>query len=108
MRIQEMQNLGPKSAEQLMQIGIKSDANLKRMGARKAFLKLRKAGLNPSLNFLYAMQGALELRHWASFSNDERFEMDLSVNRLKASFKSLGMFYDQASRLIFLRISARR
>lgn len=54
------------------------------MGAVRAFLKLKKdAHSKPSLNFLYALVGAVENRHWIDIARTEkgRLLMDLEGYR---------------------------
>ena len=75
-----MKNLGPKSAEMLSEVGINSEADLKSIGAVDAFLKVREAGLKPSLNLLYAMEGALTGIKWNELTVEKRAKLDMKVN----------------------------
>ncbi|MEM7360579.1 MAG: TfoX/Sxy family protein [Pseudomonadota bacterium] len=68
MRLRELKGLGPKSEKQLAEIGIHTPEQLVEVGAIEAFQRLiqqaEDIGSNrPSLNFLYALVGALEDRH---------------------------------------------
>jgi DNA transformation protein len=47
---------------------------LKKIGAVRAFIKLQKqsSSIKPSLNFLYALVGALENDHWINIAQSER------------------------------------
>ena len=81
MKISDLPGLGPKSEKQLSLIGIDTTAQLKELGAIRAFIKLKKhPEIKPSLNFLYALVGALEGRHWLSVAKNEKarllFELD--------------------------------
>ena len=60
----KLPNVGPKSAAWLRQVGIRSQADLAAAGAVAAFVKIRRAGFRPSLNLLYALEGALSGCHW--------------------------------------------
>ena len=56
-----------------MSIGIKSPKELEKIGALEAFIRMRNAeAINPSLNFLYAMIGALENKNWVDIARTER------------------------------------
>lgn len=54
-----MKNLGPKSRAWLKTIGIESREELEALGAAEAYLRVRDAGFKPSLNLLWALQGAI-------------------------------------------------
>ena len=60
----KLPNVGPKSAAWLRQVGIRTQAELAEAGAVTAFVKIRRAGFRPSLNLLYALEGALADCHW--------------------------------------------
>ena len=60
--------------------GIASVAELQRIGAVAAFLRVKRAGLKPSLNLLYALEGALTGTHWARLSDDERGRLLIAVD----------------------------
>lgn len=80
-RIRDMRGLGPKSEAQLMKAGIRTVEELRNVGAVSAFLALREAGGKPpSLNFLYALVGALEDRDWREVARNDRdrllFDLD--------------------------------
>lgn len=54
-----MRNLGPTSSAWLEAIGIKTRDDLEAMGAVEAYLRVKDAGFKPSLNLLWALQGAI-------------------------------------------------
>jgi len=71
--LSKLRGLGPKSERCLNEIGIKTKSDLEAIGPIQAFLKLREeCSIKPSLNFLYAMVGALEDKHWADIAKSER------------------------------------
>ena len=73
MKLSELKGLGPKSQKCLHEIGIETPEHLKEIGAVRAFIKLRKeCSTKPSLNFLYALVGALEGAHWAQIAKKEK------------------------------------
>ena len=68
----ELRNIGPKSAAWLRQVGLRSAQDLVAVGAVQAFLKVKRAGFKPSLNLLYALEGALLGCHWQQVPEDRR------------------------------------
>jgi len=66
--IEKLRNLGPTSAKQLTWIGINHFSELKSKGAITCFMELSELeNFKPSLNFLYAMLGAIEDKHWTHY-----------------------------------------
>ena len=71
--LSKLKGLGLKSERCLNEIGIRTKDDLEAIGPVQAFLKLRtECSTKPSLNFLYAMVGALEGRHWADIAKSEK------------------------------------
>ena len=71
--LSKLKGLGPKSEKCLNEIGIKTRSDLERVGPIRAFLMLREeCSIKPSLNFLYAMVGALEDEHWTDIAKSEK------------------------------------
>lgn len=71
----KLRNIGPKSAAWLRQVGLRSREDLVAIGAAEAFVKVRRAGFKPSLNLLYALEGALLDCHWQDVSEARRSEL---------------------------------
>ena len=69
--IAQLPNLGPVMAEKLGRVGVRTEADLRALGAPAAFQRLRAAGERVSLNALYALDAALEGRHWLD-TDEER------------------------------------
>ena len=68
----KIRNVGPKSAAWLRQVGIKTDDEVRALGAIEAFMKVKRAGFRPSLNLLYSLAGAIENCHWAELSDERK------------------------------------
>jgi DNA transformation protein and related proteins len=66
----KIRNVGPKSAAWLRQVGVRTIDDLRSTGVIETFLKVKRAGFRPSLNLLYAMQGALDDCHWADLPEE--------------------------------------
>ena len=71
--LEELTNLGKISARQLAEIGINSEADLRAAGAIAAYLRLKDHfGRGVSLNYLYALDGALNGVRWDLMPEAER------------------------------------
>jgi DNA transformation protein len=71
--LETLTNLGRISARQLAEIGIKTEAELRAAGAAAAYLKLKDHfGRGVSLNYLYALDGALKGVRWDLMPETER------------------------------------
>lgn len=74
--IAELKNLGEKSATQLNQIGIYSYADLRNYGVVNAFVTMQQqCHPKPSLNFLYAMEGAMQDCHWHKIVSTDKLRL---------------------------------
>ncbi|MCL1635615.1 TfoX/Sxy family protein [Luteimonas sp. SX5] len=72
---EKLRNIGPKSAAWLRQVGLRSRADLEAAGALEAFMRVKRAGFKPSLNLLYALEGALLDCHWQEVPEARRAEL---------------------------------
>ena len=82
-RLAILKGLGPTSTFQLKSIGIQSRADLLEHGPVPTYLKLKQQYKNISLNFLYAMVGALEDKHWREIAATRREELLLQIEGYK-------------------------
>ena len=71
----KMRNIGPKSAAWLRQVGLRTLEDLAAAGAVEAFMRVKRAGFKPSLNLLYAIEGALLDCHWQEVPEERRHEL---------------------------------
>ena len=71
----KLRNIGPKSAAWLRQVGLRTREDLVEAGTVGAFMKVRRAGFKPSLNLLYALEGALQDCHWQDVPEARRTEL---------------------------------
>ncbi|MCA1714475.1 MAG: TfoX/Sxy family protein [Gammaproteobacteria bacterium] len=72
---EKLRNIGPKSAAWLRQVGLHSRADLEAVGPVDAFMRVKRAGFKPSLNLLYALEGALLDCHWQEVPEPRRVQM---------------------------------
>jgi DNA transformation protein len=56
--IGKLRNLGKHSQEMLAVAGIETEGQLRKKGAAAAFIAVKRAGCTPSLNLLWAIEGA--------------------------------------------------
>lgn len=71
--LSKLKGLGPKSEQCLNAIGIYSHEDLAQQGAVRVFVRLQQEGdIKPSLNFLYALVGALEDKPWNQIAREEK------------------------------------
>ncbi|SEL47628.1 TfoX C-terminal domain-containing protein [Pseudoxanthomonas sp. GM95] len=81
----QLRNIGPKSAAWLRQVGLRTEEDLRSAGAVDAFMKVKRAGFRPSLNLLYALEGALRGCHWQEVPEARRQEMVQEVEVASAA-----------------------
>ncbi len=94
-KLSSLKGLGPKSEICLNEIGIYTEKDLRDIGAVNAYIKLKnECSIKPSLNFLYAMVGALEDKHWADIAKTEKSRLILELdgyNELEKLLKEDGI-----------------
>src|SRR3546814_7045321 len=71
----KMRNIGPKSAAWLRQVGLRTPEDLAEAGPLAAFMRVKRAGFKPSLNLLYAHEGALPDCDWQEVPDACRVEL---------------------------------
>lgn len=68
----KLRNIGPKSAAWLRQTGIRTQEDLVAVGSLAAYVRVKRAGFKPSLNLLYALEGAILGCHWQEIPEERR------------------------------------
>jgi len=86
--IKDLPGLGLKSQEALATVGIHDESDLRAIGPLMAFYRLRlkgkeAGGSGPSLNFLYAMVGALEESSWLEVARTQREQLLAELDSLE-------------------------
>lgn len=76
----KLRNIGPKSAAWLRQVGLRTESDLRAIGALEAFIRVKRAGFKPSLNLLYALEGALCDCHWQDIPAERRNELLIAAD----------------------------
>ena len=80
----KLRNIGPKSAAWLRQTGIRTQADLEAVGALAAYVRVKRAGFKPSLNLLYALEGAILDCHWQEIPDERRSVLILQADEAVA------------------------
>jgi len=70
-----IRNIGPKSEEWLLSVGVASLHDLKCMGALEAFHAVRQLRSGVSVNLLYALEAGVREMDWRDLSPRERAEL---------------------------------
>ncbi|MDH4048464.1 MAG: TfoX/Sxy family protein [Gammaproteobacteria bacterium] len=81
--IQKLRNLGKASIQMLEAAGIKTVNQLQNKGAAAAFVAVKRAGCTPSLNLLWAIEGALTDRDWKDVAKNDRLSLLTQVEILE-------------------------
>ena len=76
----KLRNLGPASSQMLVSAGILSEAQLSEMGSVSAYLAVKATGRKPSLNLLWAIEGALTDRDWKEVSRNEKTSLLMQLD----------------------------
>ncbi len=79
-----LRNLGPASARLLARVGIRDRAALQAAGSVAVFADLRAAGHRPSLNLLWALEGALSNQPWQQVAQERRAALLAALAALEA------------------------
>ena len=79
-----MRNIGPKSAAWLRQVGLRTPEDITAVGSVEAFMRVKRAGFKPTLNLLYAIEGALLDCHWQEIPDERRSELILAAEAATA------------------------
>jgi hypothetical protein len=79
---EKIRNVGPKSAAWLRQIGIRTEEDLRNLGAVEAYRRVKLAGFKPTLNLLYSMAGAEDDCHWTQLSDERKAALVLASDAI--------------------------
>jgi DNA transformation protein len=80
---EQIARIGPKSREMLRAAGIVSIKQLQEMGSVAAYVKVKRAGCRPSLNFLWGLESAISGEHWRDIAKNHRTALLLAVDELE-------------------------
>lgn len=77
--LSDLPNLGPKSQQLLGLAGIASLEQLRSLGSVAAYALVKKRGGQPSLNLLWALEGALTGLSWQEVAREHRTSLLLAL-----------------------------
>lgn len=81
--LKKLRSIGPKVADLLFQSGIKTPAELRKLGAIEAYLQiLEKTNFHANILLLYSLVSAIENRDWNEVAQNDKA-------RLKAELEGL-------------------
>lgn len=81
--IRKLRNLGSASIQMFEAADIKTEHQLRLKGAAAAFVAIKRAGCKPSLNLLWAIEGALTDRNWKEVAKTDRLSLLTQVEMLE-------------------------
>lgn len=76
---ESLTGIGSKSREMLEAAGITSLSQLNAMGSVDAYLLVKRAGCEPSLNFLWGLEALLSDEHWLEVARNRRLELLMAL-----------------------------
>ncbi|MDI1238626.1 MAG: TfoX/Sxy family protein [Polaromonas sp.] len=76
-----LRNLGPASERMLDRAGITTEIQLLQIGSVKAYRAVQATGQKPSLNLLWAIEGALTDQSWQAISQQDRLSLLLALEQ---------------------------
>lgn len=68
----------------LQAAGINTASDLHRLGSVSAFMAVQEAGQRPTMNLLWALEGALRQVHWAKLPDKVRAKLLKEMDRHKS------------------------
>jgi len=84
--LSELKNIGKTVASRLHELGVTNEAELKKLGAAKAYKWLSEKNSDkhlPVCYYLYSLEGAIQNRHWDNFSEKEKAKLRVSAGLAK-------------------------
>ena len=79
--LRDLRNLGPASERMLRAAGIRTPSELDELGAVEAYRRVIAAGAHPSLNLLWAIEGALLDLDWRELPSERKAELRAQLSR---------------------------
>ena len=77
--LEQAANLGPKSVAVLRRTGVTTLADLKALGAIKAYCAAKAVDSSVTLNLLWALEGAILGQHWQAVAKEHRASLLLTL-----------------------------
>ena len=84
--IADLPNFGSKSQQMLAAAGLHTFAQLRELGAVRAYVQVKRSGACSSLNLLWAIEGALSGRHWQEVAKFDRLRLLLELEDVEREY----------------------
>ncbi len=84
--LSRLKNIGPTIEKRLNEVGIYSKKDLQRIGAVKAYKKIKHKNSGktvPVCYYLYSFQGALEGKHWDDISEKTKKKLLQKIKKIR-------------------------
>jgi DNA transformation protein len=86
--VTDLPNLGPKSKQMLETAGIRTVAQLRKLGSVAAYARVKQSNASVSLNLLWALEGALTDLPWQEVAREHRTSLLLALEQLRETSPS--------------------
>ena len=73
--VADLRNLGPVSRQMLAEIDVRTAGHIRQLGPDLIYHILKGKGTNVSMNLVYALQAAVQNRHWLDLTTTEKDEL---------------------------------
>lgn len=81
--MKKLLNIGKDTQRQLYEVGIESEEELRRIGAKEVWLKLQAIDPSACINRLYALEGAIQGIKKTDLSQDDKEDLKKFYNEHK-------------------------
>lgn len=81
--LSKLPNIGDKLEAQLVEVGIETTEQLKKVGSKQAWLAINAIDNSACINRLCAIEGAIQGIRWHSLSNEVKNELKEFYNTIK-------------------------
>lgn len=86
-----MRNLGEKSSEWLLEIGVSKRSQIEAIGSVEIYRRLRQVGIPASLNLVYALEASILDIDWRELAPEAKVDLKQQIADLNlGKFKKYG------------------
>jgi len=83
--LSKMRNLGAQSALLIMDVDVTGPDELRKRGTESVYRAVRALGYQPSSNFIWAVEGAIQDCHWRKIDEQRSATLQALVDELEAA-----------------------
>lgn len=81
--MKDIPGIGPKSNAMLRTANITTREQLVAIGSVTAYVRVKRAGCKPSLNFLWGLESVITGEHWRDVARDHRTSLLLALEDME-------------------------